>query len=120
MGESPGYPKVWLYDGGTWQQVDDPIDWGEGGGVTDFYAEYGYCDKDRQPAVRIAAPESDVVSATELRLWVREEHPQCVIDIEWSGRMRSVYAARFPDGLDLMARWAPILRHGATPGHFES
>jgi hypothetical protein len=42
-------------------------------------------------------------------MWVRDKSPQCLITIEWSlGIIRSVYAARYPDGLDLMAKWAPM------------
>ena len=48
-------------------------------------------------------------------MWVREERPQCLIAVDWSMGIRSVYAARFPDGLDLMAKWAPIFHNGAPP-----
>lgn len=45
-------------------------------------------------------------SAAHLTLFARHQHPQCLIGIEGAGTTRAVYAARLPDGLDLMARWA--------------
>lgn len=45
---------------------------------------------------------------------VRRERPECLIDIEGAGgSTRSVHAARLPNGLDLMARWAPIAQTAA-------
>jgi hypothetical protein len=111
-------PMAWVYEDGEWKQDIDHIAAREDGDVDQERADAGYCGqsgKDRQPA--LAVPYSGPDSAQEesgLRMWVRDKHPQCLITVEWSlGEIRSVYAARYPDGLDLMAKWAPIFRQGA-------
>jgi hypothetical protein len=113
-------PIAWIYENGEWQQDIDPITARKDGDVDQERADAGYYGqggKYRQPA--LAVPYSGPDSAQEesgLMMWVRDEHPQCLITVEWSlGVIRSVYAARYPDGLDLMAKWAPIFHQGAQP-----
>jgi hypothetical protein len=111
---------VWLYESDGWQQVEEPIRDREDGDVDQERADAGYCGHDgkqRQPALEVTYSGPDTSQEESgLRMWVRDEHPQCLITVEWSlGEIRSVYAARFPDGLDLMAKWAPIFRVGAAP-----
>lgn len=114
MSQPENPPKAWLFEDGTWQQVDDPIPWRDDGDVRQERKDAGYIDQYGHPAARVYYPGTEQESAG-LTLWVRDEHPQCLIDIEWSMATRSVYAARFPDGLDLMAKWAPIFYHAALP-----
>jgi hypothetical protein len=118
----PNHPvrMVWVYEGGEWQQDVDPITEGPDGDVDQERADAGYYGrdgKDRQSA--LAVPYSGPDPAQEesgLSMWVRDERPQCLITVEWSlGEIRSVYAARYPDGLDLMAKWAPIFQQGPKP-----
>jgi hypothetical protein len=111
-------PMAWIYEDGEWKQDIDPVTAREDADVDQERADAGYCGqdgKDRQPA--LAVPYSGLDPAQEesgLRMWVRDKHPQCLITVEWSlGVIRSVYAARYPDGLDLMAKWAPIFHQGA-------
>jgi hypothetical protein len=110
---------VWLYEDGEWHEDVDPIRQREDGDVdkeraaAGYYGPYG---KDRRPALAVPYSGSDPAQEESgLRMFVREEHPHCLITVDLSTGIRSVYAARFPDGLDLMAKWAPIFRNGAPP-----
>jgi hypothetical protein len=115
------YPaQVWLYDGGDWQLIENPVRLSsDRGDIFDKYAEADYCSRnpiDRYPVLEVPYSGTEPLQQESgLSLWVREEHPQCVITIDWSVDVRVVYAARFPDGLDLMAKWAPIFHNGARP-----
>jgi hypothetical protein len=114
--------KVWLYEGGEWTLADDPIPWSREGGddVRAKYAEAGYSEASTpgasaEPFLVVGLhSEANPGSAAQLALFVRHEHPQCLIDIEGpcDGSTRTVYATRFPDGLDLMARWAALANAG--------
>ena len=110
--------RVWLYEDGGWELADDPVAWsGEAGeDVRAKYAEAGYSEFSRTAAVPflvLGLNSQDAQPAAQFTLFVRREHPECLIDIEGArGSTRSVYAARLPDGLDLMARWAPIAQAG--------
>jgi hypothetical protein len=118
---SDGAPPegVWLYEGGDWTLAADPIPWSAEGGddVRAKYAEAGYTDAPGPPAepfLVLGLHSEEARSAAQLTLFVRREPPQCLIDVEGaSGVTRTVYAARLPDGLDLMARWAAISQTGA-------
>jgi hypothetical protein len=114
--------KVWLYEGGEWTLVEDPIPWSRNGSdeVRAKYAEAGYSEAltpgDSAEPFLVVGLHSEAItgSAAQLALFVRHEHPQCLIDIEGPyGSTRTVYATRLPDGLDLMARWAAIANAGA-------
>jgi hypothetical protein len=109
--------RVWLFEGGSWELADDPISWSEhGDDVRAKYAEAGYTElpgDTAEPFLVLGLNSEEARPAVQLTLFVRREHPQCLIDIEApGGSTRSVYAARLPDGLDLMARWAPIAQAG--------
>jgi hypothetical protein len=109
--------KVWLYEGGAWDLADDPISWdGQGSDVRGKYAAAGYSElpgKDAAPFLILGLHSEDVGEAAQLVLFVRRTPPQCLIEIEGSGgSCRTVYATRLPEGLDLMARWAPIASAG--------
>jgi hypothetical protein len=110
--------RVWLYQGGDWELADDPIPWsGEAGDdVRAKYAEAGYTElpgPQAEPFLVLGLNSEEARAAVQLTLFTRREHPECLIDIEGpGGSTRAVYAARFPDGLDLMARWAPIVQAG--------
>jgi len=112
--------KVWLYQDGDWRLADDPVHWNHDGAddVRAKYAEAGYSDLHGAPAAPFLLlglnSEENTSSGAQLTLFVRHEHPQCLIDIEGqSGATRPVYAARLPDGLDLLARWAAIVSAAA-------
>jgi hypothetical protein len=82
------------------------------------YAEAGCSDLHGAPAAPFLVlglnSEENTSSGAQLTLFVRHEHPQCLIEIEGqSGATRSMYAARLPDGLDLLARWSPIVSAAA-------
>lgn len=107
--------KVWLYENHEWSLTDDPLNWGEEGGVLSAkYAEAGYTEMPLDngsafPFLSFGLNSEQARPAACFTLYVRDAHPQCVIDIEGTtGSTRMVYAASLPDGLDLMARWAPI------------
>jgi hypothetical protein len=110
--------RVWLYQGGGWELADDPIPWsGEAGeDVRAKYAEAGYTEVPGGPAepfVVLGLNSEEARPAVQLTMFTRRKHPECLIDIEGpGGSTRTVYAARFPEGLDLMARWAPIAQAG--------
>lgn len=110
--------RVWLYEDGGWELADDPIAWsGEAGeDVRAKYAEAGYSEFSAaaaEPFLVLGLNSEDARPAAQFTLFVRRERPECLIDIEGTvGSTRSVYAARLPDGLDLMARWAPIAQAG--------
>lgn len=109
--------QVWLYEGGSWELADDPITWSEDGDdVREKYAEAGYTElpgQTAEPFLVLGLNSGEARPAVQLNMFVRREPPQCLIDIEGpGGSTRSVYAARLPDGLDLMARWAPIAQAG--------
>jgi hypothetical protein len=105
--------KVWLYDGSAWSLVPDPIEWSERGGDDVFakYAEAGYAEHDGDCFLALHPPGGDDPA---LWLWVRPgKPPECLIHVDGTASSaHTVYAARLPDGLDLMARWAPIVRAG--------
>jgi hypothetical protein len=113
--ESAG--QVWLYEDGGWTLADDPVPWSQDGDdVRAKYAEAGYTDmRGLSDSFLLLGLDSEdnTSSGAQLAMFVRDEHPQCLIEIEGaSGTARTVYAARLPDGLDLMARWAPIATTG--------
>src|SRR6266568_2960471 len=110
--------RVWLYQGGDWELADDPIPWSAASDdVRAKYAEAGYTQVPGPPAesfLVLGLHSEQAANAAQLTLFTRGEPPQCLIDIEGTGGgTRTVYAARFPDGLDLMARWAPITQAAA-------
>ncbi|MCL2580999.1 MAG: hypothetical protein FWE35_00915 [Streptosporangiales bacterium] len=114
---------VWLYQAGEWEPADDPIDWGDETDVLKKYADAGY--NEYGP---VASSTESLVAGflvmglnsedspgygAQITMYVRNEFPQCLIDIEGgAGSSRAVYAARLPDGLDIMARWAPLATAG--------
>ena len=109
--------KVWLYEAGDWQLADDPIIWADGDDVMEKYAEAGYSEYRSSSATWFLAfglnSEDNPGYGAQVTLYVRDARPQCLIGIEGgTGSNRAVYAARFPDGLDLMARWAPVASTG--------
>jgi hypothetical protein len=104
--------KVWLYEAGDWKLADDLISWADGDDVMEKYAEAGYSEFG-SPATWFLAfglnSEDNPGYGAQVTLYVRDARPQCLIGIEGgTGSNRAVYAARFPDGLDLMARWVPV------------
>ena len=108
---------VWLYQDGGWELADDPIPWSTGADdVRAKYAEAGYSESSRtaaDPFLFLGLNSEEAQPGAQFTLFVRREHPECLIDIEGAGgSTRSVYAGRLPDGLDLMARWAPIAQAG--------
>ncbi|MDQ2812892.1 MAG: hypothetical protein M3Z75_13705 [Actinomycetota bacterium] len=109
---------VWLYQDGGWELADDPVPWSGKAGedVSAKYAEAGYSEFSRtaaDPFLVLGLNSGEARPAAQFTLFVRREHPECLIDIEGAGgRTRAVYAARLPDGLDLLARWAPIAQAG--------
>lgn len=107
---------VWLYENGEWKLTEDPITWSNGDDVGAKYAEAGYSETPGQRADRfliLGLHSEEASQAAQISLYVRRDPPQCLIDIEGpTGSTRTVYAARLPDGLDLMARWAPIAQAG--------
>lgn len=111
---------VWLYEAGSWVEIDDPITWGKNGEiVVERYAAAGYAQGDGAPEPFIGLEQAEGTGQAGyvpgLALWVRSEPPQCLIDISGTdGTSRAIYAARLPDGLDLMARWVPIVSAGST------
>ena len=77
----------------------------------------GYCESGGRGGrakefLRLGPPPEEACRGTRLRLFVGplSERPQCVIFVDGlDGPGRHVYAQSLPDGLDLMARWAPIV-----------
>jgi hypothetical protein len=111
---------VWLYRDGDWELADDPIPWSTGSDdVRGKYAEAGYTEVPGPPAeplLVLGLHSEEARPAGQLTLFTRREPPQCLIDIEGAGgATRTVYAARLPDGLDLMARWARSPRPPRSP-----
>jgi hypothetical protein len=107
--------EVWLYNAGTWRRTPDPINWQNGDDVHERYAEAGYAAAHTGglPFIDLAYP-GDVPGTVGLTLWTRHEPPECIIDIEGpNGSTRSVYVQNFPDALDLMARWTPLVTASA-------
>ena len=107
-------PEVWLYNAGAWHRVPDPITWQDGDDVHERYAEAGYATgPGGSPFIDLATP-GDASGSVGLTLWTRPEVPECIIDIEGPhGETRSVYVNSFPEALDLMARWAPLVTASA-------
>jgi hypothetical protein len=110
---------VWLYEDGNWKTIADPIPWSTSGsdGVLEKYAEAGYTESnqgDAKPFLALGLDFNDWADhPTRISLFVRSQHPQCLIDIDGpAGSSRALYAARLPDGLDLFARWVPITQAG--------
>jgi hypothetical protein len=114
---------VWLYEDGGWKLATDPITWDPAGDdVRAKYAEAGYSEASRgaaEPFLSLGLGSELGLSseaarpAAQLNLFVRRDYPQCLIDVEGPATStRTVYAARFPDGLDLLARWAPLAQAG--------
>jgi hypothetical protein len=105
---------VWLYEGGAWRQIADPIDWSEGDDVRARYTEAGYAQAaGHVPFLEVGHPDALGTAGyvAGLTLWVRAKSPECLIDVGGTdSSSRPVYAASLPDGLDLMARWAPIVQ----------
>jgi hypothetical protein len=81
--------RVWIYDAGVWRLADDQ-------------KEAGY-----QASVRLR--EGD--GAQHLELWARPgTAPECQIIVTGElGEPHVVYAARLPEGFDLMAKWQPLV-----------
>lgn len=110
--------KVWLFDGASWQLVADPIEWSEDGGddVHERYEAAGYAHRSGGgDFLRLGVSEEVSVSGVPaLALWLRPGRPpECLIEVQGSDDSSvSLYAARLPDGLDLMARWAPLVQTG--------
>lgn len=110
--------SVWLYRGGDWELADDPIPWSSGSDdVRAKYAEAGYTEvpgPSAEPFLVLGLHSEEARPAAQLTLFARRDPPRCLIDIEGAaGATRTVYADRLPDGLDLMARWAPIAQAAA-------
>lgn len=111
MNQPSEQPPVWLYDGHAWRLTADPVRWDADLDEFEEYREAGY-----RAGVAVAHPRASLdQDGAGLRLWTREKQPQCMITIEWSGEVWNVYAARLPDGLDVMAKWAPIFAHASPP-----
>jgi hypothetical protein len=119
-------PMVWLYENGAWKQAADPITWSEqGDDVRAKYARAGYTEapgfsgraEPARPFLALGLDHEGALPVAQFTLFVRSERPECLIDIEGTagvgGSTRTVYAARLPDGMDLMARWAPIAQTSA-------
>ena len=118
---------VWLYGDGSWKLAADPITWSDqGDDVRAKYAEAGYTEAHEYPGrptppalpfLMLGLDHEGTLPVAQITLFVRRERPECLIDIEGtagiSGSTRSVYAATLPDGMDLMARWAPIAQASA-------
>lgn len=107
--------EVWLYNAGAWRRAPDPITWQDGDDVHERYAQAGYAaDLAGLPFIDLGFP-GDASGSVGLTLWTRREAPECIIDIEGRhGETRSVYVNSFPEALDLMARWAPLVT-ASTP-----
>lgn len=107
-------PEVWLYEAGAWRRAPDPITWQGGDDVHARYAEAGYAESYLPlPFISLVYP-GDAPGSVGLRLWVRAEPPECIIDVEGtSDTGHSFYVDRLPDALDLMARWAPLVTASA-------
>lgn len=109
--------QVWLYDGGAWSLAPDPIDWQDGDDVRERYAEAGYTRKAAGLAPFLSLLAAEHVNPTGvvgLTLWYRPRRPpECLIDVQGTDDSTyALYVARFPDALDLMARWAPLVNTG--------
>jgi len=108
--------RAWLYEGGSWVLADDPVPQGSEPG-SDWREEYAAAGFVQPFLVLGLHSEDNDASAAQIVLYTRQGAPQCMIEIEGrSGSYHRVYAARLPDGLDLVARWAPMATAGAlTP-----
>ena len=108
--------RAWLYEGGSWALADDPVP-PDGEPGSDWREEYAAAGFAHPFLVLGLHSEDNDASAAKIVLYTRQEAPQCMIEIEGrSGTYHRVYAARLPDGLDLVARWAPMATAGAlTP-----
>jgi hypothetical protein len=124
MSETPAKPegfgqsRAWLYDGGSWSQIAHPIVQ-HAGSTLDELALAGYLgpnNKQVHPVVEVAyfGPDKDKRFSV-LSMWAREQFPQCLINLVWGTEAYTLFAARFPEGLDLMARWAPIFQQSGPP-----
>lgn len=113
-----GRGRVWLYEGGRWTLIDDPLLWkADDHDVEAKYIEAGYSESSTTPPadwfLALGLHGDQARPAVQIRLYARQDPPQCLLDVEGpEGSSRTVYAARLPDGLDLMARWAPITQAG--------
>jgi hypothetical protein len=110
--------QVWLYDGETWSLAPDPIEWiGDGDDVYERYQAAGYGLRadlgGAAPFLRLGVTDEVAGSGVAaLSLWVRPgKPPECLIGIDGTDDSgHAVFAARLPDGLDLLARWTPIVQ----------
>jgi hypothetical protein len=105
--------QAWLYEHGHWKLTTDPI--GTDSDVAADYERAGYSElpDGATPFLSFGFHSEDITPAVQLQLFVRHEHPQCMIEIEGSsGSLRNVFAATLPDGLDLVARWASLATAG--------
>src|SRR6266704_6972914 len=126
MGSDPAFERTdamsgvadsalaWLYDDGTWRLSAELLPGGSDEVMEELaragYSESGDCGGSAQEFLRLGSPPEEVCQGTRLRLFVGplSELPQCVVLVDGpAGSSRYVYAQSLPDGLDLMARWAP-------------
>jgi hypothetical protein len=104
---------AWLYEAGKWRLTGDLITC-DGDDVLMKYAEAsstgGVRQRQRRRVPGTGTARTGGRPAGPDELVVRTESPQCLILIEGpAGSSWAVYAAGLPDGLDVMARWAPII-----------
>jgi hypothetical protein len=114
--------QVWVFDGREWYREPDPIEWSEPDGgsdeVTERYGAAGYSPAGRPaPFMSLGSGETADFGKVSLELWVRpHQPPECLIAVGGTdGSSHAVFAARLPDGLDLMARWASLVQVRADP-----
>ena len=107
----------WLYEGGAWRWVPDPVDWGDEFDVLAGYARAGYGvgaqgGEEARSLLWVGDPEGEYVE-----LFDRPEPPQCILQVGGAdGVVPEFYIAALPDALDIMARWAPLVRAAAECG----
>ena len=104
--------QVWIYGAGTWRRAADPIEWrDEDSDVEEKYAQVGYAEF-RGGGAFIGLSQYGANEYASINLYVRNgQPPECLLSIEGteSAEIRTVYADTLPDGLDLLARWTPIV-----------
>ena len=102
----------WCYGEYAWRLIDDPLhDDQTWDSIGELYTKNGY--------ELLLSHGDDTGNATCISLWVRDAVPQCLINIYAGGRsdaIRTLYTDALPDGLDLVARWAPAIKAAAGEG----
>src|SRR5215469_10431033 len=88
------------YQGGTWSQATQHLDWADDEDVEVWLKRTGY-----QEFTAIGLPDDSY----GIRAWVKKEAPQYLIEFTDGNISPMVTAQTVADALDVIAKWAPIV-----------